>query len=75
MKDLKLKLIETLVAWLLSKDSYEFIKRTVTTVASFDLSGEEKRKEVQRLIAPQLSGIASILVNLGIEIAVNSITD
>ncbi len=73
MNEIKLNLIEKLIEWLISEDSYRVIKEAVKAMMNSDMSGAEKRIAVQGLVTPILTTIAGILINLAIEVAVNSL--
>ena len=73
MESIKLGLIEKLIAWLISPESYATIKTTVASMMDTEKTGEEKRLAVQAIVKPLIAGSASVLINLAIEVAVSTL--
>ena len=70
MENLKLTVLEKLVAWLTGGHAYRQIKAVVDTFMNVEMSGEEKRKRVQGIVMPIFTNLSSVLINIAIEVAV-----
>ena len=68
--DFKLMILQKAVEWLVGGELYEFIQKEVNIVNNENISGDEKRKEVQEEAKRFFSGTATFFINLAIEVAV-----
>lgn len=70
MEEIKLTMLEKLVAWLTGGQAYRQIKAVVETFMDADIPGEEKRKKVQSIVMPLFHSVSSVIINIAIEVAV-----
>lgn len=70
MKSIKLKLIESLISWLINPTSYTIIKNTVESMMDSSKTGAEKRDAVMDIVKPILTNLSSYFINLALEVAV-----
>ena len=73
MNSLLFKALQTILRTLIGSLNYERIKVTVQTLDRTDLSGSEKRDAVIQEAKPIIAAVGLALVNLAIEVAVNTI--
>ena len=70
MMEFKLIILQKAVEWLVGGDLFDFVQKEVGIVNDENLSGEEKRKEVQEGAKKFFGSTATFFVNLAIEVAV-----
>lgn len=75
MKSLWIAALQTIVRSLVGALNYERIKQLVVTMQDTNLSGPEKRAKVWEDCQSIAFVVGAALVNLAIEVAVNSIKD
>ena len=68
--DFKAIAIDRFTKWLIGGELFDSIKETVEELFDVDISGEEKRKIAFDSAKEMFSGVANVLVNIGIEMAV-----
>ena len=68
--NIKLTILEKITQWLVGGSLFEFVQETVNIVNNEDLTGSEKRDKVFREAKELFSDVATIFVNLAIEVAV-----
>lgn len=73
MSSLLFSALQTILRTLIGSLNYERIKVTVQTLDRTDLSGAEKRDAVIEEAKPVIAAVGLALVNLAIEVAVNTI--
>lgn len=73
MSSLLFSALQTILRTLIGSLNYERIKQTVQTLDRTDLSGSEKREAVIEEAKPVIAAVGLALVNLAIEVAVNTI--
>jgi len=73
MSSLLFSALQTILRTLIGSLNYERIKVTVQTIDRTDLSGSEKRDAVIQEAKPIVAAVGLALVNLAIEVAVNTI--
>jgi hypothetical protein len=73
MNSLLFKALQTILRTLIGSLNYERIKVTVQTLDRTDLSGSEKRNAVIQEAKPIIAAVGMALVNLAIEVAVNTL--
>jgi len=73
MSSLLFSALQTILRTLIGALNYERIKTTVQTLDRTDLSGAEKREAVIEEAKPVIAAVGLALVNLAIEVAVNTI--
>ena len=70
MDSMKIYMLNKVIAWLLSGEVFDEIKKIVFGLASTDATGEEKRKMAISRAKTLLGSISVFMINLGIEAAV-----
>lgn len=73
MSSLLFSALQTILRTLIGSLNYERIKVTVQTLDRTDLSGSEKREAVIEEAKPVIAAVGLALVNLAIEVAVNTL--
>ena len=73
MEEIKIAMLERLVAWLTGGKAYAQIKAVVETFMDANMSGEEKRRRVQSIVMPLFRSASSVIINIAIEVAVASL--
>ena len=66
----KVMALNKLVAWILGGELFDFIRKQVATASDLDISGEQKRQLVFNDVKAFAGNVATVLLNIGIEVAV-----
>jgi len=70
MESIKISILEKVIAWFTGGGAYSTIKSVVDSFMNEDMTGEEKKEAVKKIIMPLLGALSGVLINLAIEVAV-----
>tara|TARA_R110000772_G_scaffold5454_9_gene19556 strand:- start:506 stop:754 length:249 start_codon:yes stop_codon:yes gene_type:complete len=66
----KLSVLNKIVEWLVGGEVFEFVKNLVATINDSALTGEQKRAQTFTQTRQIFGSLATVLINLAIEVAV-----
>ena len=73
--DIKIVVVEQAIKWLVGGEPFKIITRMVADLMNKDMTNDEKRDAVKRVVMPLVSGIGQFLLSTAIAFAVDKLKE